>query len=74
MEEHDFNRMCTFPAGYVRPLHYPSQEVSGGEEPVIAAHNDPSCFTVLCQCRVGSLEVLNKNGIWIALLPSRQHC
>jgi isopenicillin N synthase-like dioxygenase len=69
MEETFFDRMITFPAGYVRPLHYPPQEVSGGEEPGIAAHTDFACFTVLCQGNVGGLEVLNKNGIWIAAPP-----
>ncbi|KKK13989.1 hypothetical protein ARAM_000219 [Aspergillus rambellii] len=69
LEETFFDSMCTFPAGYVRPLHYPPQEVSGGEEPGIAAHTDFACFTVLCQGDVGGLEVLNKNGIWIAAPP-----
>jgi isopenicillin N synthase-like dioxygenase len=64
-----FDSISTFPMAFVRPLHYPPQEIPEGDEPGIAAHTDFACFTVLCQHHVEALEVLNKNGIWIPAPP-----
>lgn len=69
LEEKFFDPMIKFPMAFVRPLHYPPQETTLGEEPGIAAHTDFACFTVLCQGKVEALEVLNKNGIWVEAPP-----
>ena len=69
IEETFFDSMVTFPMAFVRPLHYPPQETSSGNEPGIAAHTDFAAFTVLCQDTVEALEVLNKNGVWIPAPP-----
>ena len=69
IDEVFFDSMVTFPMAFARPLHYPPQETSDGEEPGIAAHTDFAVFTVLCQDKVEALEVLNKNGIWIPAPP-----
>ena len=70
IEETFFDKMVTFPMGYVRPMHYPPQEKSDPNEPGLAAHTDFACFTVLCQDgKTEALEVLNKNGIWVPAPP-----
>ena len=69
IEDTFFDSIAIFPMAFVRPLHYPPQEVGNGNEPGIAAHTDFAAFTVLCQDAVETLEVLNKHGVWIPALP-----
>lgn len=69
LPEKDFDDLNQFPMGFMRPSHYPPQEVANGGEPGIAAHTDFGCFAVLCQDKVEALEVLNKNSIWIPAPP-----
>ena len=53
----------------VRAVHYPPQELES--DVGIGAHTDFCWFTLVCQSHTvqPALEVLNANGIWVAVHP-----
>jgi isopenicillin N synthase-like dioxygenase len=68
LPEGHFDSMMRFPAGGLRPLHYPSQEFD--TDIGLGAHADYSWFTLVNQLSTTSaLEVLNHNGAWIPAPP-----
>ncbi|OAA59181.1 Oxoglutarate/iron-dependent oxygenase [Niveomyces insectorum RCEF 264] len=72
LDEDYFEAMTSFPMASIRALHYPPQQSPDVYDIGIGAHTDYSWFTVLLQQDgVQSLEVLNKNGIWVPAPPIR---
>lgn len=68
LPENHFDAMMKFPAGGIRPLHYPSQEVN--TDVGLGAHADYSWFTLVNQLSATpALEVLNYNGAWVSAPP-----
>ncbi|KAE9967338.1 hypothetical protein BLS_006435 [Venturia inaequalis] len=68
LPENHFDAMMKFPAGGIRPLHYPPQEVN--TDVGLGAHADYSWFTLVNQLSATpALEVLNHNGGWVSAPP-----
>lgn len=68
LPEDHFDAMMKFPAGGIRPLHYPSQEMN--TDIGLGAHADYSFFTIVNQLSsTPALEVLNHNGAWVSAPP-----
>ena len=49
-------------------MHYPPQDLSGGQNLGIGSHTDSECFTILHQTRPG-LQVMNSQGDWFDVAP-----
>ncbi|MBM2292976.1 isopenicillin N synthase family oxygenase [Sulfitobacter pseudonitzschiae] len=62
------NRYFEDPTTFLRLLHYPPQPPEDGLFGS-APHTDYGFITLLAQDDVGGLEVLNKNGDWVAAPP-----
>lgn len=58
------------PMTMMRLLHYPPQQpTESGEHIGVRPHTDNGVFTILSQDTVGGLEILGRNGDWIAVPP-----
>jgi isopenicillin N synthase-like dioxygenase len=65
-----FEPWLTAPMTTLGPLHYPPQTGRISAAQIGAgAHTDFGCLTLLAQDRVGGLQVLSKQGVWIAAPP-----
>ena len=70
LPEDYFDPLLHMPMASMRLLHYPPHPAPTGDGQIGAgAHSDYECFTVLAQDDVGGLQVLNRNGDWIAAPP-----
>ena len=49
-------------------MHYPPQDLSGGQNLGIGSHTDSEFFTILHQTRPG-LQVMNSQGDWFDVAP-----
>lgn len=65
-----FEAMLTRPISILRMLHYPPQTGRiDSREIGIGAHTDYGNLTILAQDDVGGLQVMNRDGDWIAAPP-----
>lgn len=65
-----FDSLVTKPLATLRVLHYPPQFGEIDDRQIgIGAHSDYECFTILAQDDVPALQVLSKEGEWIAADP-----
>ncbi len=70
LPEGALRRYFTDPMTMVRLLHYPPQQPSdSGEHIGVRPHTDNGAFTILSQDDTGGLEILGRNGEWIAVPP-----
>jgi isopenicillin N synthase-like dioxygenase len=70
LEETYFDAKVTKPLATLRVLHYPPQLGEIDDRQIgIGAHSDYECFTILAQENVPALQVLNREGEWMAADP-----
>lgn len=70
LPETHFDALFDKPLATMRLLHYPPQFGEVDERQIgIGAHSDYECFTILAQDGVPALQVLNKDGEWVAANP-----
>jgi isopenicillin N synthase-like dioxygenase len=70
LEETYFDAKVTKPLATLRVLHYPPQRGEIDDRQIgIGAHSDYECFTILAQDEVPALQVLDRQGEWIAADP-----
>lgn len=60
----------TDPIAMLRFLHYPAQEPTATEDRMgLRPHTDAGAFTILAQDDIGGLEILGRDGEWVAVPP-----
>jgi len=63
-----FSRYFAKPTANLRLLHYPAQDLSGGQSLGIGSHTDSEFMTLLHQTRPG-LQVMDSHGAWLDVPP-----
>lgn len=70
LEEDFFLRTCEQPLSRASFVYYPTQDAQMGDKQFgVGPHTDFGVLTVLCQDKVGGLQVQNINGDWIEAPP-----
>ncbi|EXJ94295.1 hypothetical protein A1O1_02689 [Capronia coronata CBS 617.96] len=70
LEETAFDHYFKFPITGIRTLHYPPMPKESEPGAVgLGAHSDNTWLTMVLQDQVPALEILSKDGVWIAAEP-----
>ena|SRR5688572_13476911 len=69
LAEDAFLRFFTDPIALLRFLHYPPQEADSNGRLGLRPHTDAGAFAILAQDDIGGLEILGRDGEWIAVPP-----